>query len=94
MNVHGNLLEPNPTLLPEQPEAEAALATANDPATVAAAYPDFSGPASPYRLEGARTGAVVAQPQSRLSSGTGCVGACGSRDRRGSRGSAVPGLSG
>ena len=42
MNVHGNLLEPNPTWLPEQPEAEAALATANDPATVAAAHPDFS----------------------------------------------------
>ncbi len=42
MNVHGNLLEPNPTLLPEQPEAEAALATANDPATVAATHPDFS----------------------------------------------------
>lgn len=42
MSVHGNLLGPNPTLLPEQPDAEAALATANDPATVAAAYPDFS----------------------------------------------------
>src|SRR5919199_4744247 len=41
MNVHGNLLGPNPTLLPEQPEAEAALATANDPATVAAAHPEF-----------------------------------------------------
>ncbi|MGH3575327.1 MAG: DUF3151 family protein, partial [Pseudonocardiaceae bacterium] len=42
MNVHGNLLGPNPTLLPEQPDAEAALAAANDPATVAAAYPGFS----------------------------------------------------
>lgn len=42
MTVHGNLLGPNPTLLPEQPAAEAALATANDPATVAAAYPEFS----------------------------------------------------
>ena len=42
MNVHGNLLGPDPTLLPEQPDAEAALATANDPATVAAAHPDFS----------------------------------------------------
>jgi hypothetical protein len=43
MTVHGNLLGPNPTLLPEQPDAQAALAAANDPATVAAAYPEFSG---------------------------------------------------
>ncbi|HEV7451183.1 MAG TPA: DUF3151 domain-containing protein [Pseudonocardiaceae bacterium] len=42
MSVHGNLLGPNPTLLPEQPDAEAALATANDPSTVAAGYPEFS----------------------------------------------------
>ncbi|MGH3889452.1 MAG: DUF3151 domain-containing protein [Pseudonocardiaceae bacterium] len=42
MNVHGNLLGPNPTLLPEQPDAEAALAAANDPATAAGAYPAFS----------------------------------------------------
>jgi hypothetical protein len=42
MNVHGNLLGPNPTLLAEQPDAEAALAAANDPATVAATYPEFS----------------------------------------------------
>jgi hypothetical protein len=42
VNVHGNLLGPNPTLLPEQPDAEAALAAANDPAQVAAAYPEFS----------------------------------------------------
>jgi hypothetical protein len=42
MNVHGNLLGPNPTLLSEQPDAEAALAAANDPATVAATYPEFS----------------------------------------------------
>ncbi|MGH4008149.1 MAG: DUF3151 domain-containing protein [Pseudonocardiaceae bacterium] len=42
MSVHGNLLGPNPTLLPEQPDAEAALATANDPATAAAAHPEFS----------------------------------------------------
>lgn len=41
MNVHGNLLGPNPTLLPDQPDAEAALAAANDPATVAAGYPEF-----------------------------------------------------
>jgi hypothetical protein len=40
--VHGNLLGPNPTLLPGQPDAEAALAAANDPATVAAGYPEFS----------------------------------------------------
>lgn len=42
MSISGNLLGPNPTLLPEQPDAEAALAAANDPATVAAAYPEFS----------------------------------------------------
>jgi Protein of unknown function (DUF3151) len=42
MSVHGNLLGPDPTLLPEQPDPEAALAAANDPATVAAAYPEFS----------------------------------------------------
>jgi hypothetical protein len=42
MSVHGNLLGPNPTLLPEQPAAEAALTGANDPATAAAAYPEFS----------------------------------------------------
>ncbi|HET9255593.1 MAG TPA: DUF3151 family protein, partial [Pseudonocardiaceae bacterium] len=42
MSVHGNLLGPNPTLLPEQAEAETALAAANDPATVAATYPWLS----------------------------------------------------
>lgn len=42
MSVHGNLLGPNPTLLPVQPEADAALEAANDPATVAAAYPEYS----------------------------------------------------
>ncbi|MGH3801680.1 MAG: DUF3151 domain-containing protein [Pseudonocardiaceae bacterium] len=42
MSVHGNLLGPDPTLLPEQPDAEAALAAANDPATAAAAHPEFS----------------------------------------------------
>jgi hypothetical protein len=41
MNPHGNLLGPSPTLLPEHPDAEEALAAANDPATVAAAYPQF-----------------------------------------------------
>jgi hypothetical protein len=41
MTVHGNLLGPDPTLLPEQPEAERALAAADDPATVAAAHPGF-----------------------------------------------------
>ncbi len=40
--MHGNLLGPHPTLLPEQPDAEAALAAANDPATAAAAYPESS----------------------------------------------------
>jgi hypothetical protein len=42
MTVHGNLLGPNPTLLPEQPDADKALAAANDPAMAAAAYPGYS----------------------------------------------------
>ncbi len=42
MSVHGNLLGPDPTLLPEQPDAQAALAAANDPAIAAAAHPEFS----------------------------------------------------
>jgi hypothetical protein len=42
MNVHGNLLGPNPTLLPEQPDAQRSLADENDPATAAAAYPEYS----------------------------------------------------
>jgi len=42
MSLHGNLLGPKPTLLPEQPDAQAALAAANDPAVAAAAYPEFS----------------------------------------------------
>ncbi len=39
---HGNLLGPEPIRLPEQPEADAALAAAADPASVAAAYPAHS----------------------------------------------------
>ena len=41
MTVHGNLLGPEPTLLPERADAEAALQRA-DPVEVAKAYPDFS----------------------------------------------------
>ncbi|WP_197319676.1 DUF3151 domain-containing protein [Saccharomonospora sp. NB11] len=40
--THGNLLEPEPTRLPERPEAQAALDSATDPADVAAEHPDFS----------------------------------------------------
>lgn len=40
--THGNLLGPEPTRLPEHPEADAALAAAADPAPVAAAYPAHS----------------------------------------------------
>lgn len=40
--THGNLLGPEPTRLPEHPEADAALAAAVDPAPVAAAYPAHS----------------------------------------------------
>lgn len=42
MSLHGNLLGPDPTLLPEQPDAHAALTAANDPATAAAAFPEYS----------------------------------------------------
>ena len=41
--THGNLLGPEPTRLPEHPEADAALAAAADPAPVAAAHPAHSG---------------------------------------------------
>ena len=40
--THGNLLEPDPTRLPERPDAQSALDTDTDPAKVAAEYPDFS----------------------------------------------------
>ena len=40
--THGNLLGPEPTRLPEHPEADAALAAAADPAPVAAAHPAHS----------------------------------------------------
>lgn len=40
-DVYGNLLGPDPTLLPEDPQAEADLAAAADPAAVAAAHPAF-----------------------------------------------------
>ena len=40
--THGNLLEPDPTRLPERPDAQSALDAATDPAEVAARYPDFS----------------------------------------------------
>ena len=42
MTSHGNLLGPEPTLLPNRPEPQNALNSATDPAEVAAAYPDFS----------------------------------------------------
>ncbi|MFC4005479.1 DUF3151 domain-containing protein [Prauserella oleivorans] len=40
--THGNLLEPDPTKLPERPDAEAALDAGTDPSEVAAEHPDFS----------------------------------------------------
>ncbi|WP_369822298.1 hypothetical protein [Saccharomonospora sp. CUA-673] len=44
-----NLLEPDPTTLPERPDAEAALDAGTEPSEVAAEHPDFSerGPHSP-----------------------------------------------
>lgn len=41
MSAHGNLLGPEPTLLPEDPQAEADLAAAADPSAAAAAHPAF-----------------------------------------------------
>ncbi|WP_158884234.1 DUF3151 domain-containing protein [Amycolatopsis anabasis] len=40
--THANLLGPEPTLLPERAEAQAALDSGTDPAEVAAEHPDFS----------------------------------------------------
>lgn len=37
MTLHGNLLQPEPTLLPESPEAQAALDSGTDPAEVVTA---------------------------------------------------------
>jgi hypothetical protein len=43
MTLENNLLGgPNPTLLPERPEPQAALAAGTDPTELASAYPDFS----------------------------------------------------
>ena len=39
MTPHGNLLGPDSTLLPEEPEADADLTAAADPSTSAAAHP-------------------------------------------------------
>jgi hypothetical protein len=39
----GNLLGPEPTLLPARPDAQAALDAGTDPTKVAATFPDFSG---------------------------------------------------
>nr|WP_189055827.1 DUF3151 domain-containing protein [Longimycelium tulufanense] len=42
MTLHGNLLGPEPTLLPENPEPQAALERGEAPADVARAHPEFS----------------------------------------------------
>lgn len=42
MSLHGDLLGPEPTLLPDRPEPQADLDGATDPAEVAADHPDFS----------------------------------------------------
>jgi hypothetical protein len=42
MSPHGNLLGPEPTLLPAAPEVDAALDSGADPAEVAAAHPAAS----------------------------------------------------
>ncbi|HEX3781092.1 MAG TPA: DUF3151 domain-containing protein [Pseudonocardiaceae bacterium] len=42
MTSHENLLGPGPTLLPERPQPQTALADGTDPVEVAKAYPDFS----------------------------------------------------
>ncbi|GAA5163628.1 MULTISPECIES: DUF3151 domain-containing protein [Amycolatopsis] len=40
--THANLLGPEPTRLPDRPDAQAALDAGTDPADVAAEHPDFS----------------------------------------------------
>jgi hypothetical protein len=42
MSLHGNLLEPEPTLLPADSDVDAALAAGTDPTEVAAAHPASS----------------------------------------------------
>ncbi|MBO0840866.1 MAG: DUF3151 domain-containing protein [Sciscionella sp.] len=42
MNSPHNLLGPQPTLLPERPDAQSALDSGADPTAVARDYPDFS----------------------------------------------------
>jgi hypothetical protein len=42
MSLHGNLLGPEPTRLPAEPEVDAALAAGTDPSEVAAAHPASS----------------------------------------------------
>jgi hypothetical protein len=42
MSLHDNLLGPEPTRLPERPEAQAAADGGTDPAKIVRAYPDFS----------------------------------------------------
>lgn len=39
MTLHGNLLGPDATLLPEEPDADADLAAADDPSAAAASHP-------------------------------------------------------
>ncbi|PRX47493.1 uncharacterized protein DUF3151 [Prauserella shujinwangii] len=40
--THANLLGPDPTRLPDRPDAQAAMDAGTDPAEVAAEHPDFS----------------------------------------------------
>ena len=42
MTLHDNLLGPEPTLLPERPDAQAAIDGGDDPAAVVTRWPDFS----------------------------------------------------
>ena len=43
MTLHGNLLGPDATLLPQDPEADADLAAADDPSAAAASHPAHLG---------------------------------------------------
>ena len=42
MTMHGNLLGPEPTLLPERADAQAAVDRGTDPAEIASSWPDYS----------------------------------------------------
>jgi Protein of unknown function (DUF3151) len=58
--TYGNLMGPPPTLLPDEPDAQAALESSGDLASVAAAYPTFSAAWAALAEHALDSGEVVA----------------------------------